>query len=45
MALSIHERHAAAIEASAKAYLNAVNRHLNSGSRKKPARKKTKGQP
>ena len=28
------------IEASAKAYLNAVNRHLNSRLRKKPARKK-----
>ena len=33
------------IEASAKAYLNAVNRHLSSKQRKKPACKKAKGQP
>ncbi len=32
------------IEASAKAYLNAVNRHLNNGRRKKKPRK-TSGQP
>ena len=30
------------IEASAKAYLNAVNRHLSNSRRKKAAKKKTK---
>ena len=33
------------IEASAKAYLNAVNRYLSNKRRKKTAKKKAKGQP